>query len=47
MMVIEEIKTGNHTGAIQGLGIKNSTSVVVNLGDQLINTYNHQKPITK
>ena len=39
MMVIEETPIGNHTGAIQGRGIKNSTSIVVNLGGHFINKY--------
>ena len=38
MIVSEEIKTGNHTGAIQGTGIRKRTSVVESLGGHLIRT---------
>lgn len=39
MIVIDDIAIGNHTGAIQGRGIKNNTSIVVNLGGHFINKY--------
>ncbi len=35
-IVVPEIRTGNQTGAIQGFGIRKSTSVEVSLGGHLI-----------
>ena len=35
-MVREETPTGNHTGAIQGTGIRKRTSIVVSFGGHLI-----------
>jgi len=36
IIVKEETPIGNHTGAIHGLGIKKSTSMVLKLGGHLI-----------
>ena len=36
MIVIDDIPIGNHTGAIQGRGIRKRTSMVVKLGGHLI-----------
>lgn len=35
-MVIVDIPMGNHTGAIQGRGIRKRTSIVVKVGGHLI-----------
>lgn len=39
IIVMDDIPMGTQTGAIQGRGIKKSTSVVVNFGGHLINIY--------
>jgi hypothetical protein len=36
IIVSDDTPIGNHTGAIHGFGIKNSTSMVVSLGGHLI-----------
>ena len=41
-MVIEDTAIGNHTGAIQGRGIRKRTSMVVNVGGHFINKYNER-----
>ncbi len=39
MIVIDETPTGNQTGAIQGTGIRNNTSIDLRLGGHFMRMY--------